>query len=52
MHTHARRHACTLNTLSLCIHPLDGHLGCFHILVIVDNAAVSVRVGYLFKSVI
>ena len=36
-------------TSSLSIHPLMGHLGCFHILVLLNDAAVTEECKYLFK---
>ena len=36
-------------TFSLSIHPLMGHLGCFHILVLLNDAAITEECKYLLK---
>jgi len=34
---------------SLSIHPLRGHLGCFHILVLLNDAAITEERKYFLK---
>ena len=41
---------CTYTTSSLSIHSsVDGHLGCFHVLAVISNAALTLEYLYLFE---
>ena len=39
-------------TVSLSIHQVDGQLGCFHVLAIVNSAAVNIRAHVSFRIVV
>ena len=43
---------CVCTTTCLSIHLLDGHLGCFHVLAIVNSAAVNNGIHVSFSTLV
>ena len=55
----AENYSCVRVCVCVCKHhiffnhsPISGHLGIFNILAIINNAAINIRVRYLFEIVI
>ena len=49
IHTHTHTH--THHIFCIC-SSVDGHLGCYHVLVIVNNAAVNIRAHVSFCTTV